>query len=165
MASLEEPSELSTFVRQSTSLQVSAVPVSVDVQGRPAMFVCFGHAKGTTSTRSRGKAIRMLRPVGVSAVVDVEDDHAMVRVVDAVADSVLAAAGAPQPFERRAQRNPDDARSFAERPADELPGRKGRGGRKGLSERSACPRREDYGVREVIRRFSRHGARAAGVRP
>ena len=165
MASLEEPSEPSTLIRQRTSWQVTAVPVNIDVPGRPAKFVCLGHAKGTTSTRSRGKAIRMLGPVSVSAVIDVEDDHALVRVVDAVADSVLAAAGAPQPFERRAQRNPDDARSFAERPPDELPRSKGRGGRKRLSERSACPRREDYGVREVIRRFSRHGARAAGVRP
>lgn len=103
--------------------------------------------------------------VGISAVVDVKDDHAVVRPVDAVAHAVLAAAGAPHPFEWRAQWNPDDARPTTERPADELPGSKGRGRGKGLAQRSACPRREDYGVRGFLRRLSRHGAREADVRP
>lgn len=110
-------------------------------------------------------AARLSGSVGVSSVVDVKDDHAVVRVVDAVADAVRAAAGAPRPFEWRAQRNPYDARSAAERPADELPRRKGRGGRKRLGECSARARRKDYGERGFIRRLSRHGARAADVRP
>jgi len=150
MASLEEPSEPSTFVRQSTSLQVSVVPVSVDVRGCSAKFACFGHAKGTAGLDRCPLAARISGSVGVSAVVDVEDDHAAVRVVDAVADSVLAAAGAPQPFEGRPQRNPDDARSSTEWPADELPRREGRGRRKRLGECSTRPRCEDDGVRGIV---------------
>ncbi len=98
-------------------------------------------------------------------MVDVEDDHRVVRIVDAVADSVLASARPPHPFEWRLQRNADHSRSEAERPADELPGSKGCDGWKGLAQCSARTRREAYCVRGFIRRLSRHGDRAADVRP
>ncbi len=98
-------------------------------------------------------------------MVDVEDDHLVVRIVDAVANSVLASARPPHPFEWRVQLNADHSQSEAERPADERPGSKGRGGRKGLAQCSAGTRREDYCVRGFIRCLSRHGDRAADVRP
>jgi hypothetical protein len=98
-------------------------------------------------------------------VVDVEDDHPVVRVVDAVAESVLSAASAPQSFEGRTQRNPDRARSSAEWSADELTRRESRGGRKRFGERSTRPGRKDDGVRGVVWRLTCHGARAAAVHP
>ncbi len=47
MASLEEPSEPSTFVHQRTSSQVNSVDVSTGVRANPATFSHLGHAKGT----------------------------------------------------------------------------------------------------------------------
>ena len=108
----------------------------------------------------RGRSARRLGLVGVPSVVDIEDDHAEVLVVDPVADSVLASARPPQPFEGCAQRNPDNPRSSAEWPADELPRREGRRWRKRLRECSTCPRREDDGVRRIVWGLTCHDARA-----
>lgn len=99
-----------------------------DQPGRAGARVPSGPRLGASWVAS-GRAVRISGPVGASAVVDVDDDRVVVRVVDAVADPVLATLGAPQLFERRPQRDPYDAQSSAERPADELPCRDGRGGR------------------------------------
>ena len=63
MASLEEPPEPSTFIRQSTSSQDSAVVMIIDVPARSATFTCLGHAKGTTEGISASR--HWVRPVGL----------------------------------------------------------------------------------------------------
>jgi hypothetical protein len=89
MAKLEGPSGPSTFVPQRRSFQVSAVWPSAGIHGEPSLSSHLGHAKGTSGLDGCGLAARMSGSVGVSAVIDVEDNHAAVCVVDAVADSVV----------------------------------------------------------------------------
>ena len=67
--------------------------------------------------------------VGVSSVVDVDDDNAVARFVDPVADSILASSGSPQPFEGCSQWGSDHAWLPAEGSADEFPGGEGGGGK------------------------------------
>ena len=103
--------------------------------------------------------------VGVSSVVDVENDDAVAGVVDAVADPVLAPAGPPQPFDGCAQRRAHDPWSGGEGALDELPGGERRGRGECVGEGSACARGEDDGVRRFVGSFSGHDARAVAVRP
>jgi hypothetical protein len=107
-------------------------------------------------------------PVRVSPMVDVEDDHGAVFLVDAVTDAILAPPCPPQPFERCSERSTHCAWSLTQRPLYELPrcdGCSGRSGRERLRERTPRARREGDAVGRLVWGFSRHGARADGARP
>lgn len=108
---------------------------------------------------------RVLGPVGVAPMVDVEDDHGAALLVDAVTDAVLAPPCPPQAFERCSERSTYRARSLTKRSDDELPRCKGGSGRERLRERAAGTGRESDAVGRLVSRFSRHGARAAGASP
>lgn len=96
-------------------------------------------------------------------MVDVENDHSVVGVVDAVADSVLAPTGPPDTFEWGAESRAHRVWSYLERTLDELPGGERSGGGERVCEGSACARGEDDGVRRFIGSFSGHDARAVAV--
>jgi hypothetical protein len=98
-------------------------------------------------------------------MVDVEDDHGAVFLVDAVTDSILAPPCPPQPFERWSERSTHRAWSLTQRPLDELPRCERCSGRERLRERTPRARREGDAVGRLVRGFSRHGARADGARP
>lgn len=62
-------------------------------------------------------------------MIDVQDDHSVLIVVDAVADPVLTTARPPQTQVWLTQRNTNNTRRIRKRSDDELPG--GEGGRRG----------------------------------
>lgn len=70
-------------------------------------------------------------------MVDVDDAHEPLRLIDLVPDAVLAAVGAPQADEGLAQRSADAVRSLAERTVAELPRGEHRGRRQELNQGSA----------------------------
>jgi hypothetical protein len=98
-------------------------------------------------------------------MVDVEDEHGAVLLVDAVTDAVLAPPCPPQTLERCTQWSTYRAGPLTKGSLDELPRCKGCSGRERLRESTPRARRESDAVMRWVRGFSRHGARAARARP
>ena len=107
----------------------------------------------------------VLRPVRVPPMVDVEDDHGSILLVDAVPDAVLTSPCSPQSFERCSEGSTHCARPSTQRALDELPCCEGCSGRKRLRERTPRARREGDAVGRLVWGFSSHGARADDARP
>ncbi len=72
-------------------------------------------------------SVAKLGLVRVASVVDVDDDHLTLSLVDPVADPVLPSPRMPKALERRTQWNADEPRLLNKRADDELP--RGEGGR------------------------------------
>lgn len=104
-------------------------------------------------------------PIGVTPVVDVKDNDAVVCLVDAVSNPVLAAPGPPQSFEWISEQHSNDSRPLGEWTGDELPRRKGRGRRKDIGERASGAGSQDDRVWLAARIVSAHGARGLAVPP
>ena len=104
-------------------------------------------------------------PIGVTPVVDVKDNDAVVCLVDAVANPVLAAPGPPQSFEWISEQHSNDSRPLGEWTGDELPRRKGRGRGKDIGERAVGAGSQDDRVSLAARIVSAHGARGLAVPP
>jgi hypothetical protein len=74
-------------------------------------------------------------------MVDVEDDHDAVLLVDAITHPILTSTCPPQPFERLPQRSTNHPWSLTQRPADELPCSESCSRRKGALKCTARTRR------------------------